>query len=125
MKMFAYFQMKWCVHFLHHPFEIIFIFYFFSSQREYLKAATEEEIFAHLSLEYIPPSERNAWRSTAACRTGLSSPQVGNTDAKKKKITKVKKVVVGPGEEVIQMKVTFCFVFFPPRFAPCKLLVPT
>ncbi|XP_061603915.1 DNA-directed DNA/RNA polymerase mu, partial [Phyllopteryx taeniolatus] len=27
---------------------------------EYPKAATEEDIFAHLSLEYVPPWERNA-----------------------------------------------------------------
>ncbi|XP_051906691.1 DNA-directed DNA/RNA polymerase mu [Hippocampus zosterae] len=31
-----------------------------NKQREYLKAETEEEIFAHLSLDYIPPSQRNA-----------------------------------------------------------------
>nr|XP_061800205.1 DNA-directed DNA/RNA polymerase mu-like [Nerophis lumbriciformis] len=29
-------------------------------QSGYLEAATEEEIFAHLSLEYVPPTERNA-----------------------------------------------------------------
>lgn len=29
-------------------------------QRKYLRAASEEEIFAHLGLEYVPPSERNA-----------------------------------------------------------------
>ncbi|XP_054613110.1 DNA-directed DNA/RNA polymerase mu isoform X2 [Dunckerocampus dactyliophorus] len=30
-----------------------------NKQGRYLKAATEEEIFAHLSLDYIPPSDRN------------------------------------------------------------------
>lgn len=29
-------------------------------QSRYLKATSEEEIFAHLGLEYVPPSERNA-----------------------------------------------------------------
>uniref|UniRef100_A0AAQ6A2I0 DNA-directed DNA/RNA polymerase mu n=1 Tax=Amphiprion ocellaris TaxID=80972 RepID=A0AAQ6A2I0_AMPOC len=31
-----------------------------NKQSRYLRAASEEEIFAHLGLEYIPPSERNA-----------------------------------------------------------------
>uniref|UniRef100_A0A3Q3LQ72 DNA-directed DNA/RNA polymerase mu n=1 Tax=Mastacembelus armatus TaxID=205130 RepID=A0A3Q3LQ72_9TELE len=31
-----------------------------NNQGRYLRAASEEEIFAHLGLEYIPPSERNA-----------------------------------------------------------------
>ncbi|XP_077352949.1 DNA-directed DNA/RNA polymerase mu [Festucalex cinctus] len=31
-----------------------------NKQREYLQAATEAQIFAHLSLEYVPPSQRNA-----------------------------------------------------------------
>ncbi|XP_061782993.1 DNA-directed DNA/RNA polymerase mu [Nerophis lumbriciformis] len=31
-----------------------------NNQGRYLKAATEEEIFAHLSLDYIAPSDRNA-----------------------------------------------------------------
>ncbi|MCI4388079.1 hypothetical protein PGIGA_G00081520 [Pangasianodon gigas] len=31
-----------------------------SKQQRYLQANSEEEIFAHLGLEYIPPSERNA-----------------------------------------------------------------
>ncbi|XP_037547747.1 DNA-directed DNA/RNA polymerase mu [Nematolebias whitei] len=31
-----------------------------NNQRRYLRASSEEEIFAHLGLEYIPPSERNA-----------------------------------------------------------------
>ncbi|XP_034414578.1 DNA-directed DNA/RNA polymerase mu isoform X1 [Cyclopterus lumpus] len=31
-----------------------------NTQRRYLRASSEEEIFAHLGLEYIPPSERNA-----------------------------------------------------------------
>ncbi|XP_028273791.1 DNA-directed DNA/RNA polymerase mu isoform X2 [Parambassis ranga] len=31
-----------------------------NTQSRYLRASSEEEIFAHLSLEYIPPSERNA-----------------------------------------------------------------
>nr|WKN12667.1 PolM [Haplophryne mollis] len=31
-----------------------------NKQRRYLRAASEEEIFAHLGLEFIPPSERNA-----------------------------------------------------------------
>eukprot|EP00066_Takifugu_rubripes_P003116 XP_003965471.1 PREDICTED: DNA-directed DNA/RNA polymerase mu [Takifugu rubripes] len=31
-----------------------------TKQRRYLRAASEEEIFAHLGLEYIPPSQRNA-----------------------------------------------------------------
>ncbi|XP_027137986.1 DNA-directed DNA/RNA polymerase mu [Larimichthys crocea] len=30
------------------------------TQRTYLRATSEEEIFAHLGLDYIPPSERNA-----------------------------------------------------------------
>nr|WKU84464.1 DNA-directed DNA/RNA polymerase mu [Ogcocephalus cubifrons] len=30
------------------------------NQRTYLRATSEEEIFAHLSLEFVPPSERNA-----------------------------------------------------------------
>ncbi|XP_068430481.1 DNA-directed DNA/RNA polymerase mu [Clinocottus analis] len=33
---------------------------FDNAQSRYLKASSEEEIFAHLGLEYIPPSERNA-----------------------------------------------------------------
>ncbi|KAK5901059.1 hypothetical protein CgunFtcFv8_025966 [Champsocephalus gunnari] len=31
-----------------------------NTQSKYLRASSEEEIFAHLGLEYIPPSERNA-----------------------------------------------------------------
>ncbi|KAE8285374.1 DNA-directed DNA/RNA polymerase mu [Larimichthys crocea] len=31
-----------------------------NTQRTYLRATSEEEIFAHLGLDYIPPSERNA-----------------------------------------------------------------
>uniref|UniRef100_A0A8C6LPI0 DNA-directed DNA/RNA polymerase mu n=1 Tax=Nothobranchius furzeri TaxID=105023 RepID=A0A8C6LPI0_NOTFU len=31
-----------------------------NNQRKYLRASSEEEIFAHLGLEFIPPSERNA-----------------------------------------------------------------
>ncbi|XP_061589990.1 DNA-directed DNA/RNA polymerase mu isoform X2 [Cololabis saira] len=31
-----------------------------NTQKTYLRAASEEEIFAHLGLEFIPPSERNA-----------------------------------------------------------------
>ncbi|XP_068190134.1 DNA-directed DNA/RNA polymerase mu [Antennarius striatus] len=31
-----------------------------NNQRRYLRATSEEEIFAHLGLEFIPPSERNA-----------------------------------------------------------------
>ncbi|KAF7641752.1 hypothetical protein LDENG_00272770 [Lucifuga dentata] len=31
-----------------------------SKQSRYLRATSEEEVFAHLGLEYIPPSERNA-----------------------------------------------------------------
>uniref|UniRef100_A0A7N6AF48 DNA-directed DNA/RNA polymerase mu n=1 Tax=Anabas testudineus TaxID=64144 RepID=A0A7N6AF48_ANATE len=31
-----------------------------NKQSRYLKATSEEEIFAHLGLEYVPPSERNA-----------------------------------------------------------------
>ncbi|KAK2887885.1 DNA-directed DNA/RNA polymerase mu isoform X1 [Channa argus] len=31
-----------------------------NNQSRYLRATSEEEIFAHLGLEYIPPSERNA-----------------------------------------------------------------
>ncbi|XP_070780776.1 DNA-directed DNA/RNA polymerase mu [Enoplosus armatus] len=31
-----------------------------NKQSKYLRATSEEEIFAHLGLEYIPPSERNA-----------------------------------------------------------------
>ncbi|KAM4634992.1 DNA-directed DNA/RNA polymerase mu isoform 2-T2 [Polymixia lowei] len=31
-----------------------------SKQKRYLRASSEEEIFAHLGLDYIPPSERNA-----------------------------------------------------------------
>ncbi|XP_013876433.1 DNA-directed DNA/RNA polymerase mu [Austrofundulus limnaeus] len=31
-----------------------------NKQRKYLRASSEEDIFAHLGLEYIPPSERNA-----------------------------------------------------------------
>ncbi|XP_024865346.1 DNA-directed DNA/RNA polymerase mu [Kryptolebias marmoratus] len=31
-----------------------------NNQRKYLRASSEEDIFAHLGLEYIPPSERNA-----------------------------------------------------------------
>nr|WKN12668.1 PolM [Photocorynus spiniceps] len=31
-----------------------------NKQRRYLRATSEEEIFAHLGLEFIPPSERNA-----------------------------------------------------------------
>ncbi|XP_073334033.1 DNA-directed DNA/RNA polymerase mu [Pagrus major] len=31
-----------------------------NKQRSYLRATSEEEIFAHLGLEFIPPSERNA-----------------------------------------------------------------
>ncbi|XP_070706506.1 DNA-directed DNA/RNA polymerase mu [Pempheris klunzingeri] len=31
-----------------------------NTQSRYLRATSEEEIFAHLGLEYIPPSERNA-----------------------------------------------------------------
>lgn len=31
-----------------------------NKQKRYLRASSEEEIFAHLDLEYIPPSERNA-----------------------------------------------------------------
>ncbi|XP_053196553.1 DNA-directed DNA/RNA polymerase mu [Scomber japonicus] len=31
-----------------------------NKQSRYLRATTEEEIFAHLGLEYVPPSERNA-----------------------------------------------------------------
>ncbi|XP_053303689.1 DNA-directed DNA/RNA polymerase mu isoform X2 [Pleuronectes platessa] len=31
-----------------------------NTQKRYLKATSEEEIFAHLGLEFIPPSERNA-----------------------------------------------------------------
>lgn len=31
-----------------------------NKQSRYLRATSEEEIFAHLGLEYIPPSERNA-----------------------------------------------------------------
>lgn len=33
---------------------------FDNKQSRYLRATSEEEIFAHLGLEYIPPSERNA-----------------------------------------------------------------
>ncbi|XP_023682196.2 DNA-directed DNA/RNA polymerase mu isoform X1 [Paramormyrops kingsleyae] len=33
---------------------------FDSTRRQYLRAASEEEIFAHLGLEFIPPAERNA-----------------------------------------------------------------
>uniref|UniRef100_A0AAR2KJ97 DNA-directed DNA/RNA polymerase mu n=1 Tax=Pygocentrus nattereri TaxID=42514 RepID=A0AAR2KJ97_PYGNA len=32
----------------------------YDSKQRYLRANSEEEIFAHLGLEYIPPSERNA-----------------------------------------------------------------
>lgn len=31
-----------------------------SDQMQYLRASSEEEIFAHLGLEYIPPCDRNA-----------------------------------------------------------------
>ncbi|XP_031695673.1 DNA-directed DNA/RNA polymerase mu isoform X2 [Anarrhichthys ocellatus] len=31
-----------------------------NNQSRYLRASSEEEIFAHLGLEYVPPSERNA-----------------------------------------------------------------
>ncbi|XP_054468658.1 DNA-directed DNA/RNA polymerase mu [Anoplopoma fimbria] len=33
---------------------------FDNKQSRYLRASSEEEIFAHLGLEYVPPSERNA-----------------------------------------------------------------
>lgn len=32
----------------------------FFPQGKYLQATSEEEIFTHLGLEFIPPSERNA-----------------------------------------------------------------
>ncbi|XP_048875430.1 LOW QUALITY PROTEIN: DNA-directed DNA/RNA polymerase mu [Brienomyrus brachyistius] len=33
---------------------------FHSTRRQYLRATSEEDIFAHLGLEFIPPAERNA-----------------------------------------------------------------
>lgn len=50
-------------------------------QNKYLRATSEEEIFAYLGLEYIPPSERNAWSGLISCYTACKQELEGRINA--------------------------------------------